>query len=169
MCDQSGCVNAKSLHHCGEHAHHHTTDATQQRWCISVEVIASESRRMIIKLASWPSYSLWGGSGGIINCPMNRRHSLGVWKPLHFKGVYQGRRHVNNYVRFPLKLTKVTCLIQGVWYKMLYHHTVVIKEWRDVARDVLYRTTLTWRHIIGMWDIKDLRLALLPMFDSFSH
>ena len=24
-----------------------------------------------------------------------------------------------------------------------YHHTVVIKEWREVARDVLSRTTLT--------------------------
>jgi len=35
---------------------------------------------------------------------------------------------------------------------MLYHHTVVIKEWRDVARDVLCRTTLSWRHTIGMWD-----------------
>jgi hypothetical protein len=51
---------------------------------------------------------------------------------------------------FLWKLTKVACLIQGVWYKMLYHHTVVIKEWRDVARDVLCRTTLTWRDIIGM-------------------
>jgi hypothetical protein len=28
--------------------------------------------------------------------------------------------------------------------------TVVIKEWRDVARDVLCRTTLTWRHTIGI-------------------
>ena len=38
---------------------------------------------------------------------------------------------------FPLKLTKVAYLIQGVWYKILYHHTVVIKEWRDVARDFI--------------------------------
>ena len=30
--------------------------------------------------------------------------------------------------------------------------SVVIKEWRDVTRDVLCRTTLTWRHTIGMWD-----------------
>ena len=54
MCDQSGCVNAKSLHHCDEHAKHHITEATQQRWCVSVEVtaIGSESRRMIVKLAS---------------------------------------------------------------------------------------------------------------------
>ena len=29
---------------------------------------------------------------------------------------------------------------------------LVIKEWRDVARDVLCGTTLTWRHTIGMWD-----------------
>jgi hypothetical protein len=35
---------------------------------------------------------------------------------------------------------------------MLYHHTMVIKEWRNVAGDVLCRTTLTWRHIIGIWD-----------------
>jgi hypothetical protein len=49
-------------------------------------------------------------------------------------------RTINNC--FPLKLTKVAYLIQGVWYKILYHHTVVIKEWRDVARDVLCRTTL---------------------------
>ena len=33
---------------------------------------------------------------------------------------------------------------------MLYHHTVVIKEWHDVVRDLLCRTTLSWRHIIGM-------------------
>ena len=35
----------------------------------------------------------------------------------------------------------------------------MIKEWRDVARDILRWTTLTWRHIIGMWDIKDLTLV----------
>jgi len=34
--------------------------------------------------------------------------------------------------------------------KILYHHTVVIKEWRDVARDLFCRTTLSWRHIIEM-------------------
>ena len=33
---------------------------------------------------------------------------------------------------------------------MLYHHIVVIKEWRDVVRDVLCQTTLLWRHITGM-------------------
>jgi hypothetical protein len=33
---------------------------------------------------------------------------------------------------------------------MLYHYTVVIKEWCDVARDFLCRTTLSRRHIIGM-------------------
>ena len=33
---------------------------------------------------------------------------------------------------------------------MLYHHTVVIKVWRDAARDLLCRTILSWRHIIGM-------------------
>jgi hypothetical protein len=33
---------------------------------------------------------------------------------------------------------------------MLYHYTVVLKEWCDVARDVLCRTTLSWHHIIGM-------------------
>jgi hypothetical protein len=49
----------------------------------------------------------------------------------------------------PLNLKKAACLIQGVWYKMLYHHTVVIKEWCDVARDLLCRTILSWRHIIG--------------------
>jgi hypothetical protein len=32
------------------------------------------------------------------------------------------------------------------------YHTVVITEWCDVSRDVLCRTTLSWRHIIGMWD-----------------
>jgi hypothetical protein len=26
------------------------------------------------------------------------------------------------------------------------------KEWHDVAQDFLCRTTLTWRHIIGMRD-----------------
>ena len=46
-------------------------------------------------------------------------------------------------VGFPLKLKKVTCLIQEE-----YHHTMVIKEWRDVARVVLWRTT--WRHSIRM-------------------
>ena len=33
---------------------------------------------------------------------------------------------------------------------MLYHHTVMIKEWRDVTRDLLCRTILSWRHINGM-------------------
>jgi len=33
---------------------------------------------------------------------------------------------------------------------MLYHHTVVIKEWCDVAQNLLCRTILSWRHIIGM-------------------
>jgi hypothetical protein len=32
---------------------------------------------------------------------------------------------------------------------MLYHHTVVIKEWRDVARDLLCRTILS-HDVIGM-------------------
>ena len=42
-----------------------------------------------------------------------------------------------NTVRFPLKLTKkVACLIQDV-----VSPRVVIKEWCDVARDVLCRTT----------------------------
>ena len=53
---------------------------------------------------------------------------------------------------FSFEINESRCLIQGVWYKMLYHHTVVIKEWRDVAWDVLCRTTLTWRHTIGMYD-----------------
>jgi hypothetical protein len=52
---------------------------------------------------------------------------------------------------FPLKLKKVACLIQGVWYKMLYHHTVVIKEWCDAAWDVLCWNILSWSHIIGIW------------------
>jgi len=26
------------------------------------------------------------------------------------------------------------------------------KKWRGIAQDVLCQTTLTWRHIIGMWD-----------------
>ena len=52
-----------------------------------------------------------------------------------------------HYVRFPLKSKKVACLIQGVWYKMLYNYTVIIK---DMARNFLCRTTLSWRHIIGM-------------------
>ena len=33
---------------------------------------------------------------------------------------------------------------------MLYHHTVVIKEWGNITRDLLCRTTLSWRHIIRM-------------------
>ena len=33
----------------------------------------------------------------------------------------------------------------------IYHHTVVIKELCDVARDVLCRTPLSWCHIIGIW------------------
>ena len=33
---------------------------------------------------------------------------------------------------------------------MSYHHTVVIKEWPDVARDLLCRNILSWRHIIGI-------------------
>jgi hypothetical protein len=41
-------------------------------------------------------------------------------------------------------------LCTGVWYKMLYHHTVVINKWCDVACDFLCRTTLSWCHIIGM-------------------
>jgi hypothetical protein len=54
------------------------------------------------------------------------------------------------FCTFSFEFKEVACLIQGVWYKMLYHHTVVIKEWRDVARDLLCRTILSWRHIIGM-------------------
>jgi len=30
------------------------------------------------------------------------------------------------------------------------YHTVVIKEWHDVAQDLLCQTILSWRHIIGM-------------------
>jgi hypothetical protein len=41
-----------------------------------------------------------------------------------------------------------------VWYKVSDTRccitTLVIKEWRDVARDLLCRTILSWRHIIGM-------------------
>ena len=33
---------------------------------------------------------------------------------------------------------------------MLYHHTMVIKEWRVAARYIFCRTTLSWRHINGM-------------------
>ena len=35
---------------------------------------------------------------------------------------------------------------------MLYHHTVVVKEWHDVAWDVLCLTTFSWRHSIRMWE-----------------
>ena len=42
-----------------------------------------------------------------------------------------------HYGSFPLNVKKVTCLIEGILEKMLYHHTVVIKEWCDVARDFL--------------------------------
>ena len=41
-----------------------------------------------------------------------------------------------------MKLKKVVCLIQDV--------VSVIQEWRDVARGLLCRTTLSYRHIIGM-------------------
>jgi len=47
---------------------------------------------------------------------------------------------------FSLKLNKEASLIQGVWYKMLYHH----KKWHDAARYLLCRTTLSWHYIIGM-------------------
>ena len=42
---------------------------------------------------------------------------------LHDKRIYL------TYVHFPLKLKKVACLIQDV----VSPHTVVIKEWRNVA------------------------------------
>ena len=48
-------------------------------------------------------------------------------------------KHLTN---FSLELKKAACLIQSVRYKMLYHNNVVIKERRNVARDVLCRTTL---------------------------
>ena len=49
-----------------------------------------------------------------------------------------------------LKLKKVASLIEGVWYKILYHHTVAIKEWHEVAWNVQCLTTFSWRHSIGM-------------------
>jgi len=33
---------------------------------------------------------------------------------------------------------------------MLYHHTVVTKEWCNVAQEFLFRTTLSWCHSIEM-------------------
>ena len=45
------------------------------------------------------------------------------------------------------RLSDTRCLIQDV----VSPHCGD-KELRDVARDVLCRTTLTWRHTIGMWD-----------------
>jgi hypothetical protein len=51
---------------------------------------------------------------------------------------------------YELKLQK-SSLIQGLQYKMSYHHAVVIKEWmHDVERDLLCRTTLSWLHIVLM-------------------
>jgi hypothetical protein len=47
------------------------------------------------------------------------------------------------------RLSNTRCLIQVV----VSPHTVVINEWRDVARDVLCRTTLTWRHTIGRFTL----------------
>ena len=53
-------------------------------------------------------------------------------------------------------LSDTRCLIQDVWCKVsdtrccITTLTVMIKEWRDVARDLLCRTILSWCHIIGM-------------------
>jgi hypothetical protein len=33
---------------------------------------------------------------------------------------------------------------------MLHHNTVGIKEWRNIARDVLFWTTCSWHHSIGI-------------------
>jgi hypothetical protein len=49
-----------------------------------------------------------------------------------------------------LSIINVAILIQGVWYKMLHHNTVVIKEWRNIARDVFCWTTCSWHHSIGI-------------------
>jgi len=47
--------------------------------------------------------------------------------------------HYLTFCTFSFEFKKVACLIQDV----VSHHTVVIKEWRDVARDLLCRTTLS--------------------------
>ena len=36
------------------------------------------------------------------------------------------------------------------WSRCLIQDVVVIKEWRDVAQNILCQTILSWRHIIGM-------------------
>jgi len=51
-----------------------------------------------------------------------------------------------------LKLAKVACLIQDVVHLSPQYHTVVMKEWHDVERDVLCQITLSWCYIIGMWE-----------------
>ena len=42
---------------------------------------------------------------------------------------------------------------------MLYHHIVVIKEWRNIAQDLLCQNILSWRHIIGMRGKTDVNVS----------
>jgi hypothetical protein len=46
-----------------------------------------------------------------------------------------------HYVSFPLKLKKVACLMEGIWYTIL-----------DIARYLISRTSFSWSHTFGMQD-----------------
>ena len=89
--------------------------------------------------------------------------------PLNFADVRKQIIWGNKFIKFDHKTLLFNNWINNDFYLTLYTFsfeinesslsdtrccitTLVIKEWRDVARDVPCRTTLTLRHTIGMWD-----------------
>jgi hypothetical protein len=90
---------------------------------------------------------------------------------------------------FWCKVSDTRCLIQGVWYKVSDTKYLIQdvwykvsgtrccittlswkKEWRDVARDLLYRITLSWRHTIRMRgkhiNVRAWTMRLLNLFSA---
>jgi hypothetical protein len=89
--------------------------------------------------------------------------------PLNFADVRKQIIWGNKFIKFDHKTLLFNNWINNDFYLTLYTFsfeinesslsdtrccitTLVIKEWRDVARDAPCRTTLTLRHTIGLWD-----------------
>lgn len=60
--------------------------------------------------------------------------------------IHSSKIFIEHYAIITLKLKKIVTLIHGVWYKMLYHHSVILKGWCDF----LCHTTSSCRHNIGV-------------------
>lgn len=69
-----------------------------------------------------------------------------------------------DYVRFPLRFKKEACLdTMRLIQDMESPHCVVIRGLGDVGRGVIWRTTCSWGHNIGMW-VKDCLMFIYSYF-----